>query len=450
MNNRCRWLALVLFPVVLHAQAAEVKIKDPSPDGKFALRAGREEGDMFIIEKATGKRVQKLDWMGNPSAFDARLHWSADSQRVAHEMPHRRSTEVSIFFRKGNAFEEIQFPENMPHPELPTRINSDKEAVYFKSWSQTNVMGWLKSGNLRISYFVEDEIDQRDEITITFSFDKKHVAHVVKEEAFASHYVIVGDNLELDGSHELAIKAYTQALAVDPKNVAAFVNRGVAKEASGQFESALADYDRALKIDPKNSKGLFSRANARIAKGDLDGAIADETVIIESDPDSAYWASMERGGIFYMRQEWAKALSDFRRPIGLHPDNSGHAYLLAWIARVKLGEKEAADKELAAGVSEKHLDGWDLESALAGYVLGEVTEQDLLKTAENTPAKTYPNVEAWFLIGFKQALAGDKKRAAEAFNKCLAAAKEKLPPNFWLPPEARLAALELKALEGQP
>jgi len=269
---------------------------------------------------------------------------------------------------------------------------------------------------------------------------------VVKVDAPVSHYLTAGDNLELDGKHDEAIKAYTQALEIDPKNVEACVGRGNAKEAKGDLEGALADYERALKIDPKNASALFSRAGVRVAKGDLEGAIADETVIIESAPDSAYWACMERGGIFYGKQEWAKALADFRHPIELKADDAGHAYILAWMTRVKLGEKDAADKELAAGLADKHLDNWDLDTALAGYALGQVTEEDLLKSAANSASKTYPEVDAWFLIGFKQALAGDKKRAAEAFRKCLAAAKEKLPRQYWLPPESRLAGQELKAL----
>jgi tetratricopeptide (TPR) repeat protein len=163
-----------------------------------------------------------------------------------------------------------------------------------------------------------------------------------------------------------------------------------------------------------------------------------------------YWAYLERGGIFNGQQEWAKALADFRRPIELKPDDAGHAYILTWLTRVKLGEKEAADKELAAGLAEKHLDSWDLDTALAGYALGQVTEEDLLKSAEASGAKIYPKCAAWFLIGFKHALAGDKPHAAESFNKCLAAAREKLPPQYWLPPESRFAAQELKALDGKP
>jgi hypothetical protein len=226
MNHHRHWLALLLWPIAIDAQAAEVRIKDPSPDGKFALRAGREEGDMAIVNKATGKTVQTLAWMGNPSPFDARLYWSADSQRVAHAMPHRRWTDLGIYFR--------------------------------------------------------------------------------------------------------------------------------------------------------------------------------------------------------------------------------HACLLAWLTRVKLGEKDAADQQLATSLGAKHLESSDLETALARHALGQMTEEGLLKVAASSEALTYPECEAWFLIGFQQTLAGDKSRAAESFQKSLAAAQQKLPPQCWLPPESRLAAQELKALDAPP
>ena len=160
-----RWLVLAfaLFPTVLQAA---VEIKCTSPDGRFALGMARAEEKMSIIDKKSQKVVQELEWTGNSYENDAKLVWSADSKRVVYMRPWRKGVDVYVYFRKGNSFEPVALPEDMPHPELPDRRNRDGTSIYSKSWDSKDVKEWLKSGALVFSYGVENDNNERDEITL--------------------------------------------------------------------------------------------------------------------------------------------------------------------------------------------------------------------------------------------------------------------------------------------
>ena len=155
-------LAFALFPTVLQAAA---EIKCTSPDGKFALRLARAEEEMSIIDKKSQKVVQELEWTGNSYENDAKLVWSADSKQVVYVRPWRRGVDLYVYFRKGNSFKPVALPEDMPEPVLPDRRHRDGTSVYSKSWDWKDVKEWSKSGALIFSYGVENDNNERDEIT---------------------------------------------------------------------------------------------------------------------------------------------------------------------------------------------------------------------------------------------------------------------------------------------
>jgi len=45
--------------------------------------------------------------------------------------------------------------------------------------------------------------------------------------------------------------AQSSALEVNPKDAAAYYNRGIAKLDKGDFDGAIADYNRVIELDPK-------------------------------------------------------------------------------------------------------------------------------------------------------------------------------------------------------
>ena len=447
VTKSVRWLmlAFALFPTVLHA-AAETKCT--SPDGKFALRMARAEEKMSIINKKSQKVVRELEWPGISFENDAKLVWSADSKRVVYVRPWRRGVDLYVYFRKGNSFEPVTLPEDMPEPVLPDRRDRNGTAAYSKSWDRKDVKEWLTSGSLIFSDGVENDNNEHDEITLTITFDDKNKARVLKTECSVDHYLTSAANKQADGDHDGAIADYSHAIELDNKNADTYVSRGGAKESKGDLEGAVADYDQALKLDPKNSTAYSGRASVKTTRNELDGAIADYSRIIEFDPKNTD-AYINRGAIFYAKTSWKEALEDFRHAIELG-DDAAHARILVWLASVKQGDKVAADKELAASLADKKSEDGEWDSMLTRFVLGQVSEETLLKGTTASEKKIL-DCEAWYYIAIKHLLAGDKKAAAEDLKKCLTTTRGKLPLYHWIPaPEPRLAVWELKALGESP
>lgn len=77
---------------------------------------------------------------------------------------------------------------------------------------------------------------------------------------------------ELRGDLDRAIALHTEALAQDPGNENALVNRGSANRFNGAFEGALADYDAALALRPNFAPAAANRGLTLLTLGRLSEA----------------------------------------------------------------------------------------------------------------------------------------------------------------------------------
>ncbi len=69
-----------------------------------------------------------------------------------------------------------------------------------------------------------------------------------------------------------AIAACDQIIRRDPKDAAAYNNRGFAYLQKGNLDQALADLNRAIELDPKDAVAFANRAGAFEQKNNLDQA----------------------------------------------------------------------------------------------------------------------------------------------------------------------------------
>ena len=87
----------------------------------------------------------------------------------------------------------------------------------------------------------------------------------------------------LRGEFDLAVRRYTEALRLNPKDAVTYNNRGYAYLQKGEADKAIADYDEAIRLAPKYAKALFFRGSAYEDKGDEGKAVADYTEAIRLD-----------------------------------------------------------------------------------------------------------------------------------------------------------------------
>jgi tetratricopeptide (TPR) repeat protein len=84
-----------------------------------------------------------------------------------------------------------------------------------------------------------------------------------------------------------AIKWYTDALKLDPRDVNVSTDLGVSYYYTNQPDRALQQFDQSLAIDPKHSKTLLNMGIVRaFGKQDLPGAEQAWQQVIQLDPNS--------------------------------------------------------------------------------------------------------------------------------------------------------------------
>ena len=72
-----------------------------------------------------------------------------------------------------------------------------------------------------------------------------------------------------------AIRAFTEALKLNPRHVYAYFARGCAWAERGDLEQAIADYNEAIRLDPNYAAAYSNRAAVLNRRGDAEAAAAD-------------------------------------------------------------------------------------------------------------------------------------------------------------------------------
>ncbi|XP_076953579.1 uncharacterized protein LOC143627690 [Bidens hawaiensis] len=106
----------------------------------------------------------------------------------------------------------------------------------------------------------------------------------LKDEESALEFKLKGNNSFCNGDYSNALRFYTEALRVAPRDVDAmgknlvatlYVNRAAVLQKMGLFLESLRDCDRALAICRSYSKAWYRRAKANTSTGNFDDAVCD-------------------------------------------------------------------------------------------------------------------------------------------------------------------------------
>jgi tetratricopeptide (TPR) repeat protein len=91
------------------------------------------------------------------------------------------------------------------------------------------------------------------------------------EEWFERGFVL----LHTTDRYQEALRAFASAIALNPGDARAFLNRGMAFERLNNIEQAIADYSRALELSPKDAKVHYIRGLAYWRQGKTEEALPD-------------------------------------------------------------------------------------------------------------------------------------------------------------------------------
>jgi tetratricopeptide (TPR) repeat protein len=357
-------------------------IEAPSPDGQFAFRyTGESDSDKKtyynLITNASGKvllSVAESDPDLGPSArFNMEVLWRPDSKAFALTATlWKRGSSVSVYAREGSTFREIKLPELVA--VIPEKLKRGKSFPHVAELNSQSAKRWQKDGSLVLD--IENMVDGNDgsitaRRTVVLGLDRPGKVRVLKSTI----------------KYETETDLDTEAQAALDK---------------GDFNAAIADYNRAIKVDG----------------GDF----------------AAYY---HRGCANFVKRDWTKALTDFQRHCDLRKEEEYQVFsarFYIWLIRARLGDREAADKELAPymeGHPVEWSNGWDAK--IGNFLLGRISEDDFFVSLSDNPGV------AWFYAGMKRLLNNDRASAAEDFTKSVATGDKTAD-------EYQLAAAELKAL----
>jgi tetratricopeptide (TPR) repeat protein len=271
--------------------------------------------------------------------------------------------------------------------------------------------------------------------------------------ADAKAYVDFGAANGMRGDLVGAVKAFEQAISLDPKFAPAYYNLGYAKSLQDKTDEALQNYDKAIELDPNYRDAYNQRGNLKGRRGDFVGAIPDFEQVVRIAPDYPQ-AHYNLGHVYYFTgdldnatKELDKALAldpklsfayfirglirhaqghntdataDFRKSLGLDfPDAAFWIYL----CETEDGLGEAAKKDLSQALAmPEAFKSDDFPTAVGNFLLGALPQDQLLAkaAAAREDVRDDYTCAAWFYAGMAQRVAHNMAGARDCFNKAIA------------------------------
>lgn len=145
-----------------------------------------------------------------------------------------------------------------------------------------------------------------------------------------------------------AIAYYSQKLAANPRDDAAYHNRGNAWSEKQEYDNAIADYTEAIRLDPAYADSYNSRANAWQMKGESEIALRDYSEALRLDPKNVR-VYVNRADCSMTMKNPDAAIRDCTEAIRLDPGYS-NAYLMRGKAKKTKNDCLGAQKDFEASL----------------------------------------------------------------------------------------------------
>lgn len=169
--------------------------------------------------------------------------------------------------------------------------------------------------------------------------------HATNEALYRAYYdrgVLYRDR----NQHSLAVRDFTEAMRLDPKNSDAVLNRGVSYGALGQYRRSIRDYTAAIELDPNKADGWNARCYDRAIIGQLQAALSDCNEALRLQPD--YPEGRDSRGFLYLKlRRYDAAIADYDVALRLDPKKAVSLYGRG-LAKHAAGNRVGGDADIAA------------------------------------------------------------------------------------------------------
>jgi len=182
-------------------------------------------------------------------------------------------------------------------------------------------------------------------VLVSFGQRKVYFSHQ-GGQVFPSMPALECDERSLGRGAKESMAAYDEAIAKDPRDVRARLQRAMLHFQARDAKAALVDLDAALAVEPGNAVALDARARARRSLGDDDGALADFGAAIANGMRRPQ-LYLDRAVILRRQGNYERAIAEYGEALQLDPRNAvalrNRGRYLFHLGRYEAAEKDFAD-----------------------------------------------------------------------------------------------------------
>jgi Flp pilus assembly protein TadD len=137
-----------------------------------------------------------------------------------------------------------------------------------------------------------------------------------------------------------AIRAFTEAIRVDPTQFDSFAYRALALTKKRNFQRAIEDYTEAIRLAPREAEVYKLRGDAYVEANDMEKAISDYTKAIKLQPENVGY--YQKRGMACLEAGMTKqALADQNKIVELAPQDD-RSYTGRGLAKTRMNDHDGA------------------------------------------------------------------------------------------------------------
>ena len=214
------------------------------------------------------------------------------------------------------------------------------------------------------------------------------------------------------GNYQQAVKSFTDAINIFPRNAYGYFGRGTAYSEMHDNRNALADFNKSIEIAP-NHFTYNNRGKINFEMKNYSAALEDFNKALQVNPNDAT-AYCNRGMIYFAVQNFNLGMKDFDKAVSLEPNNFNF-YIRRGGAYYALGKIDSALKDMNTAIKlnpnnyESYSYRGEVYTALKDY---KAALKDFNKSIELNPN----DGETYAQRGNIYKLLGDNKKAQSDFN----------------------------------
>ncbi len=120
-------------------------------------------------------------------------------------------------------------------------------------------------------------------------------------------------------NNEGAIADFNAALKLDPREITAYINRGIVHRRKGELDKAIQDFTTAIKLLPDKIEPVQVKL---VPTSTTSAARADDRRQEEAHRLRRAFVYFQRGLAWYDKTDYTKAIADFTESIRLNPQDA--------------------------------------------------------------------------------------------------------------------------------